>query len=249
MFAGLLSRIDAIGESGLDGHELRELGLKNGNLTVNDERTGKRWTFRDISLSVDARGAAASRSPSARTMPNGRGGSRFDRADRQRLPQDRSRSAPRRRRAISFWPRASATETRSSMCRSRRALPPWSGPTACRRLLSGRVVADAGSIGDTNDEDGRLRFDHAEFRLNWNAASRVLTMPFQILSGGNRITLMGQIEAPEEGAGTIWPFKVGGGGTVCPHLPQRAGRAADPQPHRRERALRCGQAPLRHRRG
>ena len=80
--------------------------------------------------------------------------------------------------------------------------------------MSGRVVADAGSIGDTNDEDGRLRFDHAEFRLNWNAASRVLTVPFQILSGGNRITLMGQIEAPEEGAGTIWPFKVGGGGTV-----------------------------------
>ena len=39
-------------------------------------------------------------------------------------------------------------------------------------------------------------------------------MPFQILSGGNRITLMGQIEAPEEGAGTIWPFKIGGGGTV-----------------------------------
>ena len=53
MFAGLLSRIDAIGESGLDGHDLRELGLKNGNLTVNDERTGKRWTFRDISISVE----------------------------------------------------------------------------------------------------------------------------------------------------------------------------------------------------
>jgi hypothetical protein len=53
VFASLLSRIDAIGESGLDGHELRELGLKNGNLTVNDERTGKRWTFRDISLSVE----------------------------------------------------------------------------------------------------------------------------------------------------------------------------------------------------
>ena len=32
---------------------MRELGLKNGNLTVNDERTGKRWTFRDISLSVE----------------------------------------------------------------------------------------------------------------------------------------------------------------------------------------------------
>ena len=80
--------------------------------------------------------------------------------------------------------------------------------------MSGRIVVEAGSIGGANEEDGRLAFDHAEFRLNWNAASRVLTMPFQILSGGNRITLMGQIEAPEEGAGTIWPFKIGGGGTV-----------------------------------
>jgi hypothetical protein len=88
------------------------------------------------------------------------------------------------------------------------------GPDGVPDSLSGRIVVEAGSIGGANEEDGRLAFDHAEFRLNWNAASRVLTMPFQILSGGNRITLMGQIEAPEEGAGTIWPFKIGGGGTV-----------------------------------
>ena len=97
MFAGLLSRIDAIGESGLDGHELRELGLKNGNLTVNDERTGKRWTFRDISLSVE-RGAQRRRRGDRRLgqCRTAVGANGFDRADRQRLPQDRSRSAPRR---------------------------------------------------------------------------------------------------------------------------------------------------------
>ena len=35
--AGILARIDAVGESGLDGHDLRELGLKNGNLVVDDQ--------------------------------------------------------------------------------------------------------------------------------------------------------------------------------------------------------------------
>ncbi len=43
--AALLSWIDGIGETGLDGHDLRELGLKDGSLTVDDARTGKRWTF------------------------------------------------------------------------------------------------------------------------------------------------------------------------------------------------------------
>ena len=52
-FAALLSWIDGIGETGLDGHDLRELGLKDGNVTVDDERTGKRWTFQNISLSIE----------------------------------------------------------------------------------------------------------------------------------------------------------------------------------------------------
>src|SRR5579872_5056345 len=53
VFAALLSWIDGIGETGLDGHDLGGLGLKNGNLTVDDERTGKHWAFRDINLSAE----------------------------------------------------------------------------------------------------------------------------------------------------------------------------------------------------
>ncbi len=44
--------------------------------------------------------------------------------------------------------------------------------------------------------DGRIDIDRAEFKFNWDAANRVLAVPFQILSGGNRITLLGQVEAP-----------------------------------------------------
>jgi hypothetical protein len=45
ILAALLTWIDGIGETGLDGHDLRELGLKDGNLTVDDARTGKHWNF------------------------------------------------------------------------------------------------------------------------------------------------------------------------------------------------------------
>src|ERR1700683_99643 len=53
ILAALLTWIDGIGEAGLDGHDLRELGLKDGNLTVDDARTGKRWSFQDITLSLE----------------------------------------------------------------------------------------------------------------------------------------------------------------------------------------------------
>src|SRR5690242_10186944 len=50
--AGIMTWIDALGQTGLDGHDLRELGLKNGNLVVDDRRNGKRWTFDGINASL-----------------------------------------------------------------------------------------------------------------------------------------------------------------------------------------------------
>src|SRR5262245_6883555 len=50
--AGIMARIDAVGETGLDGHDLRELGLKNGNLVVDDRRDGKQWKFEGINVSL-----------------------------------------------------------------------------------------------------------------------------------------------------------------------------------------------------
>ena len=53
VLAAVLSWIDGIGETGLDGHDLRELGLKEGTLTVNDERSGKDWALENIQLSLE----------------------------------------------------------------------------------------------------------------------------------------------------------------------------------------------------
>ena len=50
--AGIMTWIDGLGATGLDGHDLRELGLKNGNLIVDDQRNGKRWTFNRINVSL-----------------------------------------------------------------------------------------------------------------------------------------------------------------------------------------------------
>src|SRR5208282_2658675 len=87
------------------------------------------------------------------------------------------------------------------------------GPNGVPQSLSGRIVADAGSIGDADNADGRLDIDRAEFKINWDGASRILAVPFQILSGGNRITLLGQVEAPAQAPGP-WLFRIGGGTVV-----------------------------------
>ena len=50
--AALLAWIDSLGATGLDGHDLAELGLKSGNLIVDDQRNGKRWNFENIDLSL-----------------------------------------------------------------------------------------------------------------------------------------------------------------------------------------------------
>jgi len=213
IFAAILSWIDGIGETGLDGHELRELGLKDGNLTVDDERTGKRWTFQDITLSLE--------------RPHGGGvvvtvGS--DNAERPwgltasiKPTRNGSHSIELEGRHVSASDLLLAARlgdgtvaTNLPLSASLRA---EIGPDGVPQSLSGRIVADSGFVSDSNAEDGRIDLDHAEIKLNWDAANRVLSVPFQIISGGNRITLMGEIRAPEQ-AGGIWSFKIGGGTVV-----------------------------------
>jgi hypothetical protein len=219
--AALLSWIDGIGETGLDGHDLRELGLKDGSLTVDDERTGKRWTFENISLSVE--------------RPHGGGvvvtvGS--DNPDRPwgltasiKPTHDGYRSIAIEARQVSASDLLLAARLGDGSLLINlplsASLRGEIGPNGVPQSLTGRVVADAGSINDANDADGHLDIDHAEFKIDWDAASRVLSVPFQILSGGNRLTLLGQVEAPATSPGP-WLFKIGGG-TVLLAAPGTSG--------------------------
>ena len=50
-YTGLLAGLDwldSLSLTGLDGQNLNEIGLKNGNLIVDDQQRGNRWTFENI---------------------------------------------------------------------------------------------------------------------------------------------------------------------------------------------------------
>ena len=210
VFATLLSWIDGIGESGLDGHDLRELGLKDGTLTVDDARTGKRWKFEDISLSLE--------------RPHGGGIVLTVGSDNPQHPwgltasikptRDGYRSIALEARQVSAGDLLLASRLGDGSLQINMpvsaSLRGEIGPNGVPQSLTGRIVADAGSIGDADAADGRVDIDRAEFKINWDAATGLLSVPFQILSGGNRITLLGEVQAPPQTPGP-WLFQIGGG--------------------------------------
>src|SRR5207302_10951213 len=51
LLAGL-DWLDSLSMTGLDGQNLNEIGLKNGNLVVDDQQRGNKWNFENISLSL-----------------------------------------------------------------------------------------------------------------------------------------------------------------------------------------------------
>ena len=84
------------------------------------------------------------------------------------------------------------------------------------------MLVDKGYLVDADDPQVRVAIDRAEFNLEWDATRRTLAMPFQIVSGGNRLTLVGQANAPEE-AGGAWGLRVSGGTVVLGPPPGATG--------------------------
>jgi Protein of unknown function/AsmA-like C-terminal region len=213
VLAAVLSWIDGIGETGLDGHELRELGLKEGTLTVTDERSGKDWALENIQLSLErphGGGVAvklSSESPdrpwqlvaSVRPVRNG-----------SRNVEIEARHLPANDIVRAFHFAEGDLQANVPLSASVRG---EIGADGVPRGFAGRVVAERGFIGDATDRDGRIDIDQAESTFTWTAADRRLSVPFQIISAGNRITLVAQVEAPEQSGGD-WLFKVSGGTVV-----------------------------------
>ena len=80
-------------------------------------------------------------------------------------------------------------------------------------MVDGRVQVDKGFLIDVDDPEVRIPIDRAEINLEWDATRRTLAMPFQIVSGGNRLTLMAQADAPRE-TGAPWELKISSGTVV-----------------------------------
>ena len=211
--AALLAWIDSLGATGLDGRDLSELGLKNGNLTLFDQRNGKHWEFHDINLSLTrpgGGGVALTMSSEAgerpwllrATVSRGEGGLRKVEIETERLSAKDLLLALRVGDG-QFEPNIPVT------ARVRALIADDGVP----RMIEGRIQLDKGYIVDADEPLSRIDIDRAEVDLQWDAARQALVAPFQILSGGNRITLLAQLTAPREGS-TGWALKITGGSAV-----------------------------------
>ena len=193
--AGVMAWIDGVGETGLDGHDLRELGLKNGNLIVDDRRNGKRWTFDRISASLKrpGQGGVTFRLESANPeRPWVLSAAMRPLADGSRAIGIEARKVSTRDILLALRLNEVNIDADLPLSASIRAEVL---PDGTPQLLQGQVVADTGDIVDHENENSRLTIDHAEIRFNWDARRRTLIVPFQVQSGGNQFTMRATLEA------------------------------------------------------
>jgi hypothetical protein len=222
-FAALLSWLDGLGATGLDGHELSELGLKSGNLTVDDQRNGKQWSFHDINLSLTrpkTGGIALTLSSGSSEQPwllraamiPGAYGHRIVDIETQKLP---AREMMLAMRLVGPYELDVPLSGR---------IHADIGPDGIPQAVDGRIVAEKGVLIDVDEPQVKIPVDRAEFSLDWDAQRQSLAMPFQIVSGGNRVTLLAKIDAPRERSGE-WGVEVTGGTVVL-----ASAALADPNP-------------------
>ncbi|MDP2408816.1 MAG: hypothetical protein Q8M26_00850 [Pseudolabrys sp.] len=199
--AGVLTWLDGVGASGLDGHELQELGLKNGSLTVDDQRNGKRWTFDRINVTL--------------TRPTTGGVIfRIESDNPERLWQLSAAMRPLSGgiRAIGIEARKLATRDILLALRlDDGALDvdlPLSAtvraeilPDGTPQVVHGHLIAETGAVINRSNESASIPIDGADIRFNWDSRRRSLVMPFQIKSAGNQFTLQATVDAPADQGG------------------------------------------------
>jgi hypothetical protein len=222
--AALLAWIESLDASGLDGRDLTEIGLKGGNLTVDDQRNGKQWTFTNIDLSVMrpkgggiavALGSEGVERPwqMRATMTPGQKGNRIVDIEAQKVSAKDLMLAMRVGEGLYEADVPLSARIRADI-----------GPDGIPRMLNGRILAEKGVIVDLDDPVlARISLDRAEITLDWDASRKALVVPFQVLSGGNRMTLYAQFDAPRDG-GNVWGMQVSGGTVVLAAAP------TDPNP-------------------
>jgi hypothetical protein len=204
-----LDWLDSLSMTGLDGQNLNEIGLKNGNLIVDDQQRGSKWTFENISLSL--------RRPS-------QGGVALSLGEEGAKPWSlRVTIGPAANGVRSVDVRADKVSTSNILLALRlkdltyNADLPLTGelkgelardgvPTYFR----GKIMVGAGNIVDTDTPDYPMAIDAAEINLEWDSNRHVLVAPFKIISGANRVTLLAHLEPPN-GATNDWQLGFSGG--------------------------------------
>jgi hypothetical protein len=194
--AAAMSWLDGIGATGLEGHDLRELGLKNGNLSVDDRRSGKRWTFDNInaSLTRPALGGVVFRLESVNPeRPWVLSAAMRPMGDGIRAIGIEARKVSTRDMLLALRLNEGSIDVNLPVSASIRADITADGRP---QVVQGQLYTDPGSIIDHSDETSRIDIERADFRFNWDAQRRSLIVPFQIHSGGNQFTMRAIVEPP-----------------------------------------------------
>ncbi len=218
--AAFLSWVDSLGALGLDGGDLTEVGLKSGNLVVDDRRNGHQSRFENIHLSVTrphagvlefqlgSEDAARPWLLVASLKPGAHGTRTVDLDARQISIRDI---------LLALRMDGGDIDVDAAISATLRGEIEQDGTP---QVVHGRVMMGPGAITDLKDPLARIPIERADVTVDWDAAQHVLTAPFQIASGGARITLAARAEAPREASGP-WGLSLTGGSVVLP--PQSPG--------------------------
>jgi hypothetical protein len=207
VFAALLSWVQGLDAVGFDGRDLIEIGLKSGTIAVDDQRSGKLFTFANINLSltrpkeggialaVNSMGTDGPWSLNATVTPRAEGRRFVDAIVRDVSPKD-----------VLLALRVGTGEVQADIPVSA-ALRAEIDRDGVPQMLEGRILAGAGTIRDIRDPDSLILIDEAQIELRWDAANRRLLVPVDLHLGASRITLYSQIEPPRERSG-LWSFAI-----------------------------------------
>ncbi len=201
--AAVLAWIDNLGESGLDGHDLREIGLKDGRLTVDDQRSGKQWTFERMNVGLTrprTGGVMVKLESDTSQHPWLINAAVRPLADGVRAVGLEARDVSTRDLMLAMRVNDGGVAVDLPISASVRA---EIAPDGVPQVVNGELLADAGSIVVPDDPGFDFKLDRAVVRFNWDAQRHSLIVPFQIRAGGNQFTLRAVAEPPKSGD-TAW---------------------------------------------
>jgi hypothetical protein len=206
-----LDWLDSLSLTGLDGQNLNEIGLKNGNLIVDDQQRGNKWNFQNITLSL--------------RRPSGGGVALSVGEESSHAWSLRVAVGPAANGVRTVDIRADKVSTTNILRVLRLKDLTYSadlllsgelkgelGRDGLPTYFRGKITTGAGNIIDSDTPDYPMAIDSAEVNVEWDAGRRVLLAPFKILSGANRITLLAHLEPPND---SINDWQMGfSGGTI-----------------------------------
>ena len=204
-----LDWLDSLGAKGLDGQSLNEIGLRNGVLTVDDQRSNSQFTFQNISLglrrpadggvafNVGEEGKNGWQLKVAVGAPSN--GVRSIDISADRVPSNNLLLAARLKDFTYAADLPLSGELKGEIARD--GLPTY---------FRGEISAGKGSVVDLKVPDYPMGIDRIDMRVEWDANHRAFVAPFHVFSGPNRFTSLAHLEAPNDSVPN-WQLGLSGG--------------------------------------